>query len=86
MYVYTDNMAENNVLSVEIETFNANKDRLLAEATGKFALVIGKEIAGTFVSERDALNEGYKRVGNHPFLVKKIVQFENPVALPVSLL
>jgi hypothetical protein len=79
-------MTESNVLSVELDTFSANKDRLLAESNGKFALVIGTEIAGTFVSERDALDEGYRRVGNKPFLVKKIVQFDNPVALPVSLM
>ncbi|HVA70545.1 MAG TPA: hypothetical protein VNF08_04390 [Acidimicrobiales bacterium] len=78
-------MAVNNVLSAETATFNANKDRLLAEANGKYALVIGDEVVGTYVSERDALNEGYKRIGNKPFLVKKIVQFDSPVALPVSL-
>jgi len=78
-------MSENNVLSDEIETFNANKDHLLVEASGKYALVIGSEVVGTYVSERDALTEGYKRVGNKPFLVKKIIQFDNPVALPVSL-
>ncbi len=47
--------------------------------------MIGAEIVGTYVSERDALDEGYRRVGNSPFFVKKIVEFDNPVALPVSL-
>jgi hypothetical protein len=79
-------MAGENVLSVELATFDSNKDRLLVESNGKFALVIGNEIVGTFVSDRDALDEGYRRVGNKPFLVKRVVQFENPVVLPVSML
>jgi hypothetical protein len=78
-------MAENSVLATELATFNANKDRLLAESNGKFALVIEAEIVGTYVSERDALDEGYRRIGNKPFLVKRIVEFDNPVALPVSM-
>jgi hypothetical protein len=68
-------MTDLNLLKTEIETFAKSKNSLLAESKGKFVLIKGQNIVGTFVSYEDALSEGYKQFGNKPFLVKEI----NPV-------
>ena len=64
------------MLTTELETFAAKKNELLATASGKYALIHGTELAGTFDTENDAINEGYQRWGNVPFLVKQIVEVE----------
>lgn len=62
-------------LQRELETFKKELPRLLGEsgAQGKFALIIGDEVLGTFESYADALQAGYQRAGlTDTFLVKKI--------------
>ena len=65
-------------LRQELETHMANRDRLLAEALRKYALISGTNIIGTYDTESDAINEGYRRLGNVPFLVKRITPVEEP--------
>jgi len=67
-----------NPLAPELEIFDAHRTELLAAAAGKFALVHGSEIAGTFEAERDAIAAGYRRYGNVPFLVKQVLAEESP--------
>lgn len=43
---------------------------------GRFALIKGAEVAGTFDSYEDALTAGYQRFKLTPFLVKQIVAAE----------
>ena len=64
------------VLATELATFAAHKAELLATAKGKFALIRGDEVAGTFDTEGDAVNQGYAKFGNVAFLVKQIVEVE----------
>jgi len=45
---------------------------MLKENEGKFALIEGKDLLGTFDSYEDALKIGYERCGLKPFLVKRI--------------
>jgi hypothetical protein len=68
-----------NALQKEIETFQARKKELLAEAEGKFVLIKGEEVAGVFDSQGDALQGGYKRFGKDPFLVKKVLAVDLPL-------
>lgn len=63
-------------LERELKTYETNRERLLKEAAGKFVLIKGEEIAGIFVNQEDALQEGYKHFGNTEFLIKKITEFE----------
>jgi len=45
--------------------------RLLSEE-GKFVVIRGQEVAGTWGTYEDALQAAYERFGLTPFLVKKI--------------
>lgn len=64
------------VLEQERKTYEAHRDELLAKASGKFALVHGDEIVEVLDTKADAITAGYKRFGNAPFLVKRIVAVE----------
>lgn len=64
------------LLSVEKETYNTNKERLLAEYEGKYVLIRKDKIIDIFITEEDAIKEGYQRFGNKPFLVKQISQID----------
>lgn len=66
-------------LEQEQAYFDAIRARLLAEHPGKFALIRGSELIGTFDSEENAYVAGLERFGNTPFLVKQILP-EDPVA------
>lgn len=64
-------MSEN--LKTELATFNERLHELLGTDEGKYALVVGTKLVGTFVDYSDAIQAGYKEVGvSAPFLVKKI--------------
>ena len=65
-------------LKDELAAYETNRERLLAEAQRKYALIHKSEIVGTYDTETDAINEGYRRIGNKPFLVKFVVPFEEP--------
>ncbi len=58
-------------LEKELETYKRELSRLLAEQ-GKYVLIIGEEVVGTFAAYEDALKEGYERARLKPFLVKQI--------------
>ena len=68
------------------ETFRAHKEELLANAAGKYVLICGDNIAGTFDTVNDAVAEGYRQFGNTPFLAKQILAIETPVNFVSSLL
>jgi len=74
------------LLQQELAAYKAHKTDLLATAEGKYALVRGDEISGTFESLDDALAEGYRKFGNVPFLVKQITAVDAPVNFVSSLL
>ena len=62
-------------LEKEIETYNRELPNLLAEQ-GKFVVIHGDKIIGTFVSYEDALKCAYDKCGLDPFLVQKIQAVE----------
>jgi hypothetical protein len=62
------------VLQQELQYFERRRLDLLTSARGKYALIKGSELAGTFDSESEAVGAGYRRFGNEPFLVKHIVE------------
>lgn len=63
-------------LAEELETYQENKEELLGQHEGKFALVHDGEVVKVFDSKEDAISSGYERFGNTPFLVKRIVKVE----------
>ncbi len=58
-------------LQTELNTYRHRLPDLLAEQ-GKFVVIHGEEILGTFVAYEDALSAGYANYKLEPFLVKKI--------------
>lgn len=77
-------MAE--MLKKELETYEREREALLGTAEGKFVLIHGDEVLGTFDTQQDAIGQGYALLGNVPFLVKQIVQVEVPIDFVSSLL
>jgi len=58
-------------LERELETYKANLEVLKAEA-GRFVLIHGTDVVGTFSSYDAALKDGYAKFGLEPFMVKRI--------------
>ncbi len=73
-------------LDLELKTYDARRDELLASAEGKFALIRREEVAEIYDSQEDAIREGYRRFGNVPFLVKQVLRVEVPQELVSNLL
>jgi hypothetical protein len=73
-------------LEKELAYFERERERLVAEAEGKYALIHGEELLGTYESEEDAITEGYRRCGNVAFLVMEILRVQTPVELVSNLL
>ena len=73
-------------LEIEWRFFEENRDRFVEGAEGKFALIKGRRLFGFFESERDALDEGYRRFGQPPFLVHQVTQVEVPINLSSNLI
>jgi hypothetical protein len=63
-------------LEKELQTYRERLQSLLLQE-GKFALIHGGEVVGTFDTYSDALNEGYKLFKLDPFLVKQIQAVEH---------
>jgi hypothetical protein len=70
------------VMKEEITTFQNHLPQLLREQAGRFVLIKGADILGTFPDRSAALREGYRRFGVVPFLVRQIADPEPVVYLP----
>jgi hypothetical protein len=66
-----DTMMTEQILSREMARYQQLLPELAADE-GKFALIYGDDLLGTFESYEDALKVGYERAGLKPFLVKRI--------------
>lgn len=74
------------VLTKELQTFNAHRSELIGKANGKFVLIKDDQIIGVFDTKFDAIRQGYERFGNVGFLVKQIVEFDIPQNFTSNLL
>jgi len=57
-------------LEPELKTYVEKPPELLSDL-GKFVLIHGHSVAGTFAAYEDAIQAGYERFGLKPFLVKQ---------------
>lgn len=62
-------------LDQEMATYNRHLPALPGQQ-GKFVLIKGAEVSGTFDSYQDALTAGYQRFKLNPFLVKQITAID----------
>jgi hypothetical protein len=74
------------LLAKEIKTYEKHRHDLLTSSEGKYVLIKADKVVGAFESKSDAIQEGYHRFGNVPFLVKKIVEIEVPLEFVSGLL
>jgi hypothetical protein len=70
------------VLAEELAYFREHKDEWLQRHKGKFALVKGRELIGTFTTDQQAYEAGVKKFGREAFLIKEIVEEERIEDLP----
>lgn len=68
-------------LEKEFETFRRELPNLLARE-GKFVVVFGDKIIGTFIAFEDALAYGFDNCGLKPYLVKRIEALESGQVWP----
>jgi hypothetical protein len=62
-------------LEKEMETYNAHRDQLLREE-GKYVVIQGDRIAGTWQTYEDALKAAYREFGLGGFMIKQILAIE----------
>lgn len=66
------------LLEAEIQTYERHREELLGTAEGKFVLVHHGGVVGVYDTKHDAITEGYRQLGNVPFLVKQVLNVEVP--------
>ena len=69
-------------LEQEMETFRKHLPALLATDENRFVLIHGDQVAGTWPTKAEAVEEGYLRFEMKPFLVRRIVAHEKPTYVP----
>jgi hypothetical protein len=62
-------------LEKELETYKSKLSELAA-SEGKFVLIHGDQLLGTYDTYSDAIKEGYEKLGLKPFLVKQVQAVE----------
>lgn len=65
-----------NVLDLELQTYQKHKEELLEKEAGRFVLIKDDKIIAVFDTERDAIEQGRRELGNVPFLVEEICQYK----------
>ena len=68
-------------LEQEYQVFKQQLPELLRTMEGKFALIHGSEVAGSWENEDAAYSAGCQKFGTDPFLVMLVVEHEEPVRL-----
>ena len=71
------------IFKEELEVFEKKKKELLQASPGQFALIKGQEIVGVFPSREEAYREGVTRFRQEAFLIKRIVEEEQPEQVPL---
>lgn len=61
-----------NILAEEVATYAAQKDSLVRDSLGKYVVISGDKVLGTWDSYEEALEAGYTHVGLKPFLVREV--------------
>ncbi len=71
-------------LAREYAVFESKREELEATFPGKFVLVKGEEVIGTYESLDDALRVAVKRFGRGPYLIEEIGLPVPETVLPIS--
>ena len=60
------------VLEHELKTLDRDREHLEREHSGKFVLIHGDEVIDTYDDFNKAADEGLRRFGHEPFLIRQI--------------
>jgi hypothetical protein len=77
---------EASALEHELRTYSSHRRELLARGQGKWVLIHGDRVLDIFDTQMDAISRGYRELGAVPFLVKQILQVEEPEFIVSNLL
>lgn len=69
-------------LETELAYFIKIKQELLKHYEGKFALIVGEQLVGTFDTQEAAYTDGVAKFGNVPMLIKRIERDERIESVP----
>ncbi len=70
------------ILEQELAYYNQHRADLLSKYEGKFLLIKGSELVGSFENAEAAYQEGLRRFGNTPFLIKQVLREERVEHIP----
>ncbi len=70
------------MLEQERQFFEQHRAEWLTKFPGKYVLVKGEELIGTFDTVDDALTEGARRFGLESFLARRVEQGEKEINIP----
>lgn len=66
------------VLEREIAAFEEQLPSMLEEHRGKYVVFHGDNNLGYWHCQADAINAAYKKLGNVPFLVERVSEYDRP--------
>ncbi len=75
-------MEQATVLKNELDYFNKIKDDLLKTNNGQYALIKDENLEGSFTTFPEAYEAGVVRFGTESFLVKQIIEQQQPQQIP----
>jgi len=70
------------VLETEVAFYNSQKKDWLRHYEGKFALIKGTELLGTYTTWQEAFDDGVQKLGNVPFLIRQVQEKDDVVQFP----
>ncbi len=74
---------EEKPLEKEYQFYLKIKADLLKQQKGKFALIKGEKLTGTYDTDQDAYKAGLEKFGNVPLLIIRIQEGEEVTWIPV---
>jgi hypothetical protein len=69
-------------LNQELAFHGEHKSELLKHHNGRFVLIKGRQVVGSFAKFQEAFEEGVRRLGHVPMLIKKVLAEEPVERLP----
>ncbi len=73
------------ILEQEIKTFERERARLEKDYMGKYVLIQGEAIIDTYDNFENAADEGLRRFGKKPFLIRRIGQDQETLSPAILL-
>lgn len=65
----------------EVAFYERKRPELVAKSDGKFVLIKGERVEGTFDDFDEAIGAGYDRFGLEPFLVRRVSAIDETINL-----